>query len=475
MKHQILYAFILANLLLISSSSKSQTVSNVLEDGIVIKSGKHLFLDYSEQLLRYNIAQVLPQGKPYKDSTLFLVVNDNLFVYRKPVNPLNFSFTSNLEFKVDPINESVITAVSSIQSFLATQAEPPKAGGNMGPESSCSFLELETLYAELNQLAQKDLKNSIREVFTSLKNITFEQKVNTIAAIETSKKTMAPLLHYINQIDAKIKNLDSLVNKFECSNSQRSFIIKYVFADALANVRTIRNQQKARVDNLQKAYEAVEAMKDLANSQKDGFDNNANTWFIKFTDIPINKGKLSYLTVTVYESGFKLSENNEIVEMEKKELSKNTLIFRRFQRFVAEPSAGVAFTQISFPDFGTTTDGAGNLVVAEAGRENFKRVNFTAMLNLNYYIQNSNVNPFFQIGVGANTDYPTLFTGVGLRLNFSPLRRAAIAVGLASTWIKTLQTFKVGDIVGGEADVKNDLKHEFKWPMKPYIGIQLNL
>ncbi len=157
----------------------------------------------------------------------------------------------------------------------------------------------------------------------------------------------------------------------------------------------------------------------------------------------------------------------------KEEVSK-IIGVRRFQRFVPEVSVGIAYTDLSFPKYSTNTDASGKDIVAEAGEEKINKLNFTTMINFNWFMTNSPIHPFWQIGIGVNADFPTLLTGIGARLNVTGAKRLALAVGFATTWIKTLDQLKLGDVVSGPADVEKDTKFKFNKKPKPYFGIQYN-
>ncbi|MGK4568490.1 hypothetical protein [Flavobacterium sp. 3HN19-14] len=122
--------------------------------------------------------------------------------------------------------------------------------------------------------------------------------------------------------------------------------------------------------------------------------------------------------------------------------------FRKFRRFIPEVSAGVAYTNLDFPKYDAVTDDAtGDLKVSKIGNDNVKRLNLTVMINYNYFIENSDIHPFVQLGAGINTDFPTLLLGAGLRFNAFNGGRFALSCGFAGSWIKSLKSLKVGDIV----------------------------
>jgi len=81
---------------------------------------------------------------------------------------------------------------------------------------------------------------------------------------------------------------------------------------------------------------------------------------------------------------------------------------------------------------------------------------------------------YAQIGLGINSEIPTLLTGVGLRNNLNGSRRFTISGGLAMSWLKELETLEVGDPVSGTDDIDKDFKYSSTPSFTGYIGIQCN-
>lgn len=188
-------------------------------------------------------------------------------------------------------------------------------------------------------------------------------------------------------------------------------------------------------------------------------------------------------TLIIKGSGYKLSDKDEIISSETNEIIKRTVMARKFKRFITEVSTGTAFTFFEYPIYGTTSDSSGiktdNQYIASPEKSSVRNLNITTMVNFNYFIPNSNIHPLFQIGIGVNSGMPTLLSGVGLRLTgigsvskSKESHRVAITGGIAMTWIKELDKLKVGDQVSGTADIENDLKYQFSWPPRLYIGLQ---
>lgn len=448
----------------------AQTVNQVLEDGKVIKKDESLFFSYTQNKVEYGIGSFLPRFHNYSDMSLFLPVEDVVFIYVKPVNPLLYSLGNSVEYKPDPIIEVAKNSYESIQSQLSKVTSPPMAGG---VKPSCDITTLIERTEHLKKLFQQDISSDVKQIFQDLKGISFNKRKTTMLQIQAVKDNMKRLTSYIAALKLATDTLETAIKELECAKTDSMFFRKYIFDNALVIARSNLDQRTRKVDNLRKALNIVDGAMKAASDGQDGFIDTA-VWFIKFDVVPLQKSKVSFWTLNIYENEYKISDGGDITVSDKKEIDKKTVIFRRFQRFIAEPSAGIAFTRISFPSFNTVVNENGEHVVADAGGENFRRINVSTMLNFNYFMQNSDIVPFVQMGVGINSAYPTLFLGLGGRMNFPDLKRLAISLGIASTWVKTLNTLKIGDVVAGEADLEKDISYEFSWPVKPYIGIQIN-
>lgn len=197
-------------------------------------------------------------------------------------------------------------------------------------------------------------------------------------------------------------------------------------------------------------------------------------WCIKLDEVPSKEGKISVYTISIKENGYELSDKLEIVSIESKDILKRTFRVRKFQRFVPELSVGVAYTFFTYNTYGTTSDASGQQFVAPPTENSVRNINITTMINLNLYCPNSNIHPLWQIGLGINSEMPTLITGLGVRLNLNSKTRFRITGGLAMTWIKDLETLKVGSKISGTSDIDKDLKYKTSPLLSPYVGLQYN-
>jgi hypothetical protein len=462
-------------LLLLSFECFSQRAREVLEDGIVIKAREKAFLKFTNDGLKYDIGQRASDFITLPDSSIFLTARRGVNMYLKPLNPLNYSFNTELKIIPDLVNEEAGTALAAITDLLKqlSASATENAGISGGPSNECQmrFTKLMDDEQKLRGLLEEDKKDSVNALFKLLKALSFEDEKTTADSIQFINVLLQPINQHYKNIEQALTNFKKEVNDYPCDTPDHHYIVKYVFNEVAEKLTELKNGQYKRVKLLIALHKLVSDAQVKASLEKDGL-----RWMQHLGEVAVNRGEISVYTVTIKESGYVLSDKGDISEASTKEKAKRVIRFRSFDRFIPEASAGTAFTDLTFLKYGTQTDTTtGAETVAAAGEERFKKLNFTAMINLNYFIPNSPLHPFLQLGIGANTDYPTFFTGAGFRMNFKPLRRFAFAFGVASTWIKTLDKLKIGDTVSGTAELEKDIKHEFKWPPKPYLGIQVNL
>lgn len=497
---------LVALLLIIPAITSAQKVSQVLDVGPdeIIQGRAKLLLKFNSKSLDYDMwDDEKTRFRPLKDSTLFLAKQSSVSVYSRPLNPLNYSFQSSVKFVPSAISQEAETALQTIAGSLVDlqqqikkdktevntkiQIENAKIAAKNAqrktkqpaiPEVTCAKFEtMVSLANAIQRLLKKDQKSKVKEIFTQLKAMSFEKEAQTKTELEAIFPEIEKLETDLGDISSQITTLEQAVAEYDCDlPNTHPYIAKFVFNSQIALMKTALKERQARYDNLKKCFDLVKKAYNDASSSDEGLK-----WMVAFqvnddgNNIEVKKKTVSDFLVTVNEDGYKLSGNDEITAAEKKVKIKVLVRMLKFQRFLPEVIPGAAYAFLKFPKFGVVTDASGNQVVADAGEDNFKRINFSAMVNFNYFVPQSSVHPFLQIGVGANTDYPTFFTGIGFRFDVggSTVKAISISGGLASTWVKTLKTLKIGDVVKGMADVEKDITHEFNWPPKGYIGLQL--
>ena len=465
--------------------ASAQKASDVLENGIHLKTGQKLFLQFDNKVLKFDAAKSLqdpanpPDFTTLEDSTIFLVAKNGLNVYIRPFNPLNYSYNTENKVVIDPINEAASTALGSIIDVLGTviptKAAPPAATGTkpkvVTPPIKCDKFKTLQAKVELIQTKVSDSKKAKTiEIFKKLKALDFADETSTKAELVIIKASMTEIENHFKEVAALIDEAKTEVKNYDCDFPE-SFTAKYIFNAILKDLATTMEEQKKRLDNLQTTYNLVEKAQQTASI---GGGENGLRWCYKLDEVPAKEGKISVYTIIIKESGYKLSDKEEIVSIESKDVLKRTFRVRKFQRFVPEVSVGTAFTFFKYNSYGTTSDSTGQQFVGSPTENMVRNINITTMLNFNYYIPNSPIHPLYQLGVGINSGIPTLLTGFGLRSNINGIKRLTISGGIAMSWIKELDQLKVGDKILGTEDIEKDYKYGSAPKFTPYVGLQFN-
>ncbi len=456
----------------------AQNTGDVLDNGVHVKTGRKIFLQYLNGELKYDIKQSLtdvshpPDFTLLEDSVIFMVNKNavNLFI-TPPLNPLNFSYTTDTKDIPDPINTAGTAGLISIIDVLSSVRPTPAPHG--APITKCDTLFgfLERNIKEIQNNLDSNQKDEINKAFTALKSLSFNDENKTKDSIALIRKWKVKIENHFINLKNQIDKISIAAKDYDCGTTEMAFTLKYIFTNIIKEIGDLVTDQKKRLENLQIAFDLVEKTQLDATTSSTGLK-----WCMIIPSIPVKEGKIYLYTFTIKQSGYRLSDKNEIVNIETKDVIKKTLRVRKFQRFVPEVSIGTAYTFFKYRNYGTTFDSAGlktnNLFVASPTEDPVKNINITTMLNLNYYCPNSIVHPFYQLGVGINSGVPTLITGIGAR-SFLGLKGISISLGFALTWIKELDKLKVGDKISGTEDIDKDLKYQVTSP-KFYFGIQHN-
>ncbi|MCZ4245106.1 hypothetical protein [Pedobacter punctiformis] len=472
--------------------SMAQTAGDLLERGIKINSDKKVFFYYNQNQFKVYIGKSLsdrsnpPSFIPVKDSTVYMIQDNGVNLYMKPVNPLNYSYNSVSTLILDQVRNDATSALGAIADILGSVMKPPtaitddkikKIGWSLAVPSQkkeeqtfkiCdAFAKLEAEIKNIKGALETDKKAEITDIFKDLKALDFISEQETKDSIKSAEYKIHDIEVHFSDIMKQIVNTRTKVKNYECLYPE-PFTTKYIFNDILDKLTLAHNEQKKRLDNLKNVYKLVKTAQQTASK---GGDTPGLEWcFALENAVPDNK--ISVYTLSLKESGFKLSDGQEIIASETKDKIKKTLRFREFNRFIPEVYAGTAFTFIKYNTYGTTTDAAGQQFIGTPTENRLRNFNVVTMINFNYFIEKSDLHPFFQIGAGINTGIPALLTGAGVRINSNGLKRIAISGGIAMTWVKELDKLKVGDKVAGTDDIEKDLKYQFTWPPKPYIALQ---
>jgi hypothetical protein len=411
-------------------------------------------------------------GTPYvwedlKDSVLFLPKSTGVNICLIPLNPLNYIYKTSLTFIIDEIDAARDESLTNLRKILGDAIDPTVL---LKGKSTCT--DFDHLVASAIAIADK-LDNSKKEqciaFFTRLKDLTFEKELQTKDSLKVISSDIDKIQGHFDGIKSDMISLANSLIKYDDTKCLNPFVVRSIFDGIISKFKSQYESQLLSLKNLKKAYGIVLTAYTLATTSETSLN-----WIIDVTHVPIVKGKVAIQKIAILEAGYSTNKDNEISVESGKEIINRHIRFRPFRRFIFEGSAGIAYANITFPRYSTTTDPTGKLIVSEAGEDRVRRFNFTTMMNWNYYVRYSDLVPFLQIGAGINAGYPSMLAGIGVRVSGNG-PAIAISVGFASTWVKSLNKLKVGDAVTGDAELEKDLRYDFNWPPRPYVGIQLRL
>ena len=463
----------------------AQKASFVLEHGIPVDKGHRIFLKYdttnNKKVLKIDANKKIQEADytTLEDSSIFLVRKNEINVFLRPLNPLNYSCNTETKTIVDPINEAAATALGELIGMLGQvlpteeQADDRKTATRQSAGECKEFNTIVSLINTIQSRLEKTQKDEIIVLFNKLERISFTHEDSVKCDLKAVKREMKIIEHHFEETGTKIATAKGNVQRYSCDSFSYpdSFVVEYIFHTILKDFSVTLEEQKKRLTNLQKAYQLVSEMQKKASV---GGEADDLRWCIPLEPAASTEGKITVYTVTIKESGYTLSANNEIVGLESKDLLKRTFRVRRFQRFIPEVSVGTAFTFLEYNTYGTTTDSTGQQLVASATRNTLRNLNITTMVNFNYYCSDSPIHFLYQLGLGFNSEIPSLLTGLGVRSNINGIRRLTISGGLAMNWIRELQTLHPGDVVGGTDDIDKDFRYSSAPKLTGYVGIQYN-
>ncbi len=469
----------------------AQTTTDEFENGIKVNTGEKIFLRFGSGKLSYASAKTLldiantPDFHTLEDSLIFLVSKSGVNIYLNPLNPLNYSYTTEVKEIADPIDQVVSKAFGSIDEVLGSITKKgstpgpnnPKVKANVKVNDSCQVLKnaIEFNLKTIEDLLKKDQKVEITDQFKLLKKLSFLDEATTISELDKIEKKIDPITKYFTNTDNLIEATKKLIDGYKCDLTN-GYVANYIYNIIIKDFKTIIAEQKKRLENLQKAFKLVKDAQEAATNEGNLLGLK---WCIKLDEVPSRDGNISLYTVTIKESGYKLSDKDEIENIETKEVLKRTLRLRRFHKYIGEVSVGTAYTFYKYYTYGTTSDSTGQQYVSDPIENTIKNINISTMINWNLYSPGNNVHPLIQTGVGINSGIPTLLLGVGCRFSDYSKTRLRVAFGIAFTWIKDLDTLEVGDTISGTADIEKDLEYKFsfwgeKYNPQPYISLGYN-
>jgi len=468
---------LLTSFTLFSTSLRAQSASEILESGEHVHEEEKLILQFQNESIEYDLVKSLSSnctstnfGK-LNEGAILLPSNNHLNVYLIPTNPLNFSHKTDILFTDDLVEQEFNATLGSITSLLGN-VEKFITEDAKSRNASLKKTDLQNYFDKadaLKNLLEKDIRPEIKEIFLAFKSIDFSNKVKTKESFQIVSDRLENLLNNYNQINKEINlslsNIESTTFK-KTENKVELIVARTIYKE----LKEIHHHKMKLIEPL---LECRRIMAAYITKAEIGGKHEGLNWCIPLERAEIQKGKVLNYTIRIYKSGFNVNEEGEILKAESQLLIERKIFIRKFDRFVPEVAAALVYTNFNYSEFGTSTNENGEQIVSENEVNNLTNFKASGMINLNLFIENSSVHPLWQLGFSTHRDAPIIMSGFGLRTTSSGLNRFAISGGLAMTWMKSLNSLSLGDVVDGTGQINEDLILSAP-KYSPYIAIQYN-
>jgi len=473
--------------LFMSVQINAQSSAEILETGHKIDKDEFLLLKYDGDILHYDMLESLnnpvspPNYQALKNKTILLPARKSLNVYLRPLNPLTYSHEVGSKAFIDPINEEVATALEglglALEKFTMELSDTSDLIGDLSLSQKSQFKnevkDLKEMQSEIEKLKaslDSNKKEAVNQQFKKLKAMSFRDMATTKKELDEIKTEVKKIQNYFKRIKTSLDKFQETVKSKKASDFiqyQSLYLVSSMHRDLLE----VYTKKHKRLTNLETCLNTVN---DYYSVAKVGDADKGLEWCIPLERVVLEEDKNLEYTVKIFKSGFDLNDKQEIVKLENSESITRVILFRKFQRFVPEVAVAFAFTNFQFNEYGTATDSLDQQIVAQTSSNALRNLKVSGMVNFNYYLDNSPILPFYQLGLSAHNDSPILFTGLGIRSKLGASNRFAISGGVAFTLMNTLSTLKVGDVVSGTAAIEDDLKLSGNPEMSGYIAFQYN-
>jgi hypothetical protein len=287
-----------------------------------------------------------------------------------------------------------------------------------------------------------------------------------IKEIDSNEETILALLKTINEkfgvsvkddkddkkFEAKIKA--AFEKEATCGSIRASTLA------ALLDISQLASQARAKKlavrSNLQDLNKALEPFIDDALWR--------DTTSFVFLKPMIDPAKVDAITVKISKRDL---DNDKLTFTDAVPVKKK-LDLRQYQRIIPEVAAAIIYTDLTYPTWGTASDGNGHTVVAPGKAASFP-VQGAMVLNGVFPSGVASIYPAIQFGVSTAKEFPGFLAGIALRSVGT--KQFSLSVGKMQTWYRTLSTLHSGSIVTGTADIEKDMKLK-RAPLAWYGGVQ---
>lgn len=177
------------------------------------------------------------------------------------------------------------------------------------------------------------------------------------------------------------------------------------------------------------------------------------------------------ITATVKTRTVTIANKSITVKTDDKNVVSARFDARKHSFFVAERAMAMVYNSLTYPDYGTGKNEAGETVIVRV--EDRKPIDGAMMLNLVMRLGRgaSVVHPMIQLGVSTAKDFPGFLAGAGLRFA-KPFSFSISAGGMITRYKDLDDPNRLGKPVSGTAEIQEHLVLKTS-PVAAYGAIQL--
>jgi hypothetical protein len=430
----------------------------------------------------FYIDQKNTSPKTLREKNYFQSKSDEFNLYGNFINPLEYSITSSIKSFDDELfiasREFITSSAESINKIQDSgkRSKPiVNAPSNLSLEPQLIEMYLvitgqnEDFFEANKQFWEAigkinfsedntSAKSNFELVFKNLKTITSinEIKETTVSNQQLLKSTALLIENVDKRYLEALKELDKI--NFELSDFYLKSYIKSKLnqlGKEIDEFKLIAKDNSNKYTKLEKLFNEIESKRHASISNKFSIQ--------KILDL--NKEKRHEIALIINKINFDNKEKTIKVDS-----SKTYLInVRKKTTFIPVLSSGVLYTNLSFPQYGTSTNESGETIVSQTADED-NEITIATYLNL-YFNNNLDIPTFLQFGVGPSKEKPLFFLGGGAEL--AP--KFTLSGGMVFTWFPELNDLNVGDLVTGTTMIEDDISFNFNVRPKFYLGISIDL
>jgi hypothetical protein len=413
------------------------------------------------------------------DTTFRSITSDTVFLTKSSIyvtypafNPLSVRATAKGSAADDPTFATITKLISALTSVAQTispalPANTPAPVLAPLPGATCvsASKDIEELRKALypDHPSAADLKQEVADWIASIDN--------SFGAGKSGPASIAVAIAKINTDSALFPDPAAAKNRWNvllsCASSAADPERGYYQAAALSN-------QLPRLQQLADMKDAADKLASLLGKDykdKSRWMGTNETHYIISNELLPTFEKMQTVNASVSSLTISVDSVTGAITSQQQDLGSASFSVRKYSPLTPEIGIGAVFGTLIQPTYGTSTNSAGNVVVAKKN-SNTLSVNPTILANFVCRCGSGSLVPMVQIGAATSKDLPSILLGGGFRLFGLSKGDVAVGGGLLLGWYKDLKTLHVGDVISGTNDINNDLAYISTPKPAGYFAVQ---